>query len=350
MTNKPLKSLNQDASLADIGKQLWQLWQLMKVHWRPMVIYPLLFGLVGLGVGLVLHTDKKKAEFIIAAEEQGASGMDGLLAQFGLDIGSSNPGGVFEGESLVRLFQIRSLVERSLLTTVDYQGKPTLLADLVWKDMNASKKSVFNGVKFSADRSKHSSLTDSALFLAYRYVNNEVLSVSRPDKKQSFVTVSCAHRDPDVAMLLSETMIETVTEYYIETLTKKARYNLNVLRLEADSVQKVLNRNLQTNASMSDLNLNPLMQRARVGQNRSMIDLQISISLYGELIKNLKLAEIGLRKQTPLIQIIERPHYPLEHVGLRWWQYVLGGLGLGLALALYLVYLGWLKSRAEVLA
>ncbi len=183
MTNKPLKSLNQDASLADIGKQLWQLWQLMKVHWRPMVIYPLLFGLVGLGVGLVLHTDKKKAEFIIAAEEQGASGMDGLLAQFGLDIGSSNPGGVFEGESLVRLFQIRSLIERSLLTTVDYQGKPTLLADLVWKDMKASKKSVFNGVKFSADRSKHSSLTDSALFLAYRYVNNEVLSVSRPDKK-----------------------------------------------------------------------------------------------------------------------------------------------------------------------
>ena len=68
----------------------------------------------------------------------------------------------------------------------------------------------------------------------------------------------------------------------------------------------------------------------------------------GELIKNLKLAEIGLRKQTPLIQIIERPHYPLEHVGLRWWQYVLGGLGLGLALAFYLVYLGWLKSRSEV--
>ena len=347
MSHKPLNPLNKDASLADIGKQLWQLWLLMRVHWRPLVLYPLLFGLVGLGVGLVLHTDKKKAEFIIAAEEQGASGMDGLLAQFGLDIGSSNPGGVFEGESLVRLFQIRSLVERSLLREVNYHGKPTLLADLVWKDMKASKKSVFAGVKFSKDRKEHSTLTDSALFLAYRHVNSEVLSVSRPDKKQSFVTVSCAHRDPEVAMLLSETMIETVTEYYIETLTKKARYNLNVLRLEADSVQKVLNRNLQTNASMSDLNLNPLMQKARVGQNRSMIDLQISISLYGELIKNLKLAEIGLRKQTPLIQIIERPHYPLEHVGLRWWEYLLAGLGLGFGLAFYLVYLGWQKNRSS---
>jgi hypothetical protein len=345
MSDKPLKSLNRDASLADIGKQLLQLWQLMLVHWRPLVLYPLLFGLLGLGVGLVLHTDKKKAEFIIAAEEQGASGMDGLLAQFGLDIGSSNPGGVFEGESLVRLFQIRSLVERSLLTEVQYEGKPVLLANLLWRDMKASGKPVFARVKFMKDRSGHTALTDSALYLAFKHVNRDVLSVSRPDKKQSFVTVSCAHRDPAVAMLLSETMIETVTEYYIETLTKKARYNLDVLRLEADSVQRVLNKNLQTNASMSDLNLNPLMQKARVGQNRSMIDLQISISLYGELIKNLKLAEIGLRKQTPLIQIIERPHYPLEHVGLRWWEYVMAGLGLGLALAFYLVYLGWQKNR-----
>jgi hypothetical protein len=346
MSNKPLNSLNRDASLADIGEQLLRLWQLMKLYWRPLLIYPLVLGALGLVAGLVLHTDKKKAEFIIAAEEQGTSGMDGLLAQFGLDIGSSNPGGVFEGESLVRLFQIRSLIERSLLTEVKHTGKSVLLADLIWKDMKISKRPVFASVAFSKDRKTHQPLTDSALYLMYKYVNREMLTVSRPDKKQSFVTVSCAHNDPAVAMLFSETMIETVTEYYIETLTKKARYNLNVLRLEADSVQKVLNRNLQNNASMSDLNLNPLMQRARVGQNRSMIDLQISISLYGELIKNLKLAEIGLRKQTPLIQIIERPHYPLEHVGLRWWQYVVTGLMLGLALAFYLVYLGYQKNKA----
>ena len=106
------------------------LWQLMLVDWRPLVLYQLLFGLLGLAVGLVLHTDKKKAEFIIAAEEQGASGMDGLLAQFGLDIGSSNPGGVFEGESLVRRFQLRSVVERSLVTEVEYVGQAGVVAEI----------------------------------------------------------------------------------------------------------------------------------------------------------------------------------------------------------------------------
>jgi hypothetical protein len=348
MEQKNLKTLNRDASVADIMHQLKKLFALMGAHWKPLLLFPLVFGLLGLGVGVFLHTDKKKAEFIIAAEEQGASGMDGLLAQFGLDVGGSNPGGVFEGESLVRLFQIRSLIERSLLTEVNYGGKKVVLADLVWKDMKQQKYKQFSQVHFSVDRAKSDAITDSALYLAYKHVNHEILTVSRPDKKQSFITVSCSHKDPGVAMALSKTMIETVTEYYIETLTKKARYNLNVLRLEADSVQKVLNTNLRNNASISDQNLNPLMQSARVGQNRSMIDLQISISLYGELIKNLKLAEIGLRKQTPLIQIIESPHYPLENVGLRWWEYVLAGIVLGFSVAGYWIYLGWQKNRHDL--
>ncbi len=338
-------SYNQDASVADILAQLNKLWVLIKKHWRSVVIYPVILGLLGLGVGLLMHDVKKKAEFIIAAEEKGESGMDGLLAQFGLDIGGSNPGGVFEGESLVRLFQIRSLIERSLLTEVNYHGKAVLLAELVWRDMKSAKAPLFKTVKFKKLRMEQSLLTDSALYLAYKYVSKEILVVDRPDKKQSFVTVSCSHRDGEVAILLSETMIATVTDYYIETLTKKARYNLNVLQLEADSVQKVLNKNLQNNAVISDMNLNPLMQKARVTQNRSMIDLQISISLYGEIIKNLKLAEISLRKQTPLIQVIERPNYPLENVGFKWWQFLLMGIGAGAALGGYMIYLTKLKNR-----
>jgi uncharacterized protein involved in exopolysaccharide biosynthesis len=72
---------------------------------------------------------------------------------------------------------------------------------------------------------------------------------------------------------------------------------------------------------------------------------ETSLPNTSDIAKNLKLAEIGLRKQTPLIQIIERPHYPLEHVGLRWWQYLATGLGLGLCLAFYLVYLGYQKNK-----
>ncbi len=134
--------------------------------------------------------------------------------------------------------------------------------------------------------------------------------------------------------MLGTSLIETVTQFYVESLTKKAKHNLNVLKLEADSVRRVLNDNIKNTAQYMDLNINPLTQMARVNQNRSTIDLQISVSLYGEIVKNLKLAEIGLRKQTPLIQLIEKPHFPLDHVGWKIWQTTLIGLVLGLLMAI----------------
>jgi hypothetical protein len=82
----------------------------------------------------------------------------------------------------------------------------------------------------------------------------------------------------------------------------------------------------------SDLNVNPLKQSLRVNQNRKMIDLQVSVALYGEIVKNLKLAEISLRKQTPLIQVIDSPIMPLDESGYEWWEWTVLGLLMGFIL------------------
>jgi hypothetical protein len=342
-SQKPLT--NTDASLGDILNQLSIYFFRVKTNWKIFVKCIIVFGILGFTVGLLFQSDKKKAAYIIAAEEEGPSGMEGLLAQFGLDAGGSNPGGVFEGESLVHLFKIRSMIERTLLSEVSYNNKKVVIADLFWNDLRSSKHKVFEKVKFCSDRSIQNNISDSAVYLLFKYVNKELLSVSRPDKKQSFVTVSCSHENPDYAMIFTKSLIDNVIDFYTETITKKARYNLDVLHREVDSVQKVLNNNLISDAQYTDLNINPLMQAGRINQNRSKIDLQITITLYGELIKSLKLAEVSLRKQTPLIQIIETPQYPLENVGLKWWHYLLAGVGLGFIIAFY--FANW-SSQQEL--
>jgi hypothetical protein len=120
-------------------------------------------------------------------------------------------------------------------------------------------------------------------------------------------------------------------------LTKKARLNLEVLRREADSVRIIMDQNMYSSASSSDLNINPNRASLRIDQNRSLVDLQISVSLYGEIIKNLKLAEIGLRKQTPIIQIVDVPQFPLPKVGLALWQWsFVFGFGFSLAYMLFI--------------
>jgi hypothetical protein len=125
-SQKPLT--NTDASLGDILNQLSIYFFRVKTNWKIFVKCIIVFGILGFTVGLLFQSDKKKAAYIIAAEEEGPSGMEGLLAQFGLDAGGSNPGGVFEGESLVHLFKIRSMIERTLLSEVSYNNKKAVIA------------------------------------------------------------------------------------------------------------------------------------------------------------------------------------------------------------------------------
>ena len=339
----PNKSvLSQDASLGELVTLILKFGSIVKEFRYTLLIWVLGLGTVGALLGL-FSEKKYKAEYIIATEQEGSSGWDGLLAQFGLDIGGSNPGGVFEGESLVRLFQVRTLVERSLLRPVGMSGDTTL-AQIIFKDVKGADGKKFQNLFFKEENYGKNRLQDTALFLLYQHVVKEILSVNKPEKKEGFIHVSCTHENEAIAEALSQALIETVTKFYIESLTKKARYSLGVLRTEADSVQRLLNSNIQQTAEYMDMNINPLRQTARVLQNRSTIDLQISVTLYGEMIKNLKLAEIGLRKQTPLIQIIEEPHFPLETVGWEWWKSALYGILAGLIMASRSIVL---KTRKE---
>ena len=339
----PNKSvLSQDASLGELVTLILKFGSIVKEFRYTLLIWVLGLGTVGALLGL-FSEKKYKAEYIIATEQEGSSGWDGLLAQFGLDIGGSNPGGVFEGESLVRLFQVRTFVERSLLRPVGMSGDTTL-AQIIFKDVKGADGKKFQNLFFKEENYGKNRLQDTALFLLYQHVVKEILSVNKPEKKEGFIHVSCTHENEAIAEALSQALIETVTKFYIESLTKKARYNLGVLRTEADSVQRLLNSNIQQTAEYMDMNINPLRQTARVQQNRSTIDLQISVTLYGEMIKNLKLAEIGLRKQTPLIQIIEEPHFPLETVGWEWWKSALYGILAGLIIASRSIVL---KTRKE---
>lgn len=304
--------------------------------YRFWILGAVILGALIAGIyGKIAGKQKYTAEFIIAAEQEKSSGWENLLAQFGMDVGGSNPGGVFVGESLVKLFSVRSSIEEALMLPYQQTGaKQVLLADVFYNDLSNSTKRKLKNVAFHAKLKENNSATDSALWFLYEHINKNVLSASKPDKKQTFITVNCKHTNDTLALRFAEAMIEVVTEKYIRSITRNVRRSLAVLRKEADSIQWVMNRNIARNASNMDYNINPLQQSAKIEQNKSLIDMQISISLYGEIIKNLKLAELALKKQTPLIEIVDVPHFPLKKSGWPLWQFIVVGALAGFGLAL----------------
>jgi hypothetical protein len=335
MSMHPFELLRREISVADFFASYADFFAKIKAY-RWFILIGLLLGFGGGAIWGLLHPPKYKAEVMIAVEDDDSSGWQNLLQQFGIDMGGNNPGGIFKGESLVQLFKTRGQIERTLLREVEIiEGeKPEVLANAVFRNSKLSKKSVFEGITFTSDRSQFTPLQDSLLMLLHEEVRDEMLQVVKPENKLSIILLSITGRDKNLARALAVTAVNNTAEFYVETLSKKARLNLEVLRREADSVNSVLNGNLGSSAYYSDININPGRASLGVSQNRSLIDLQVSVALYGEIIKNLKLAEIGLRKETPLIQLVDMPSFPLPQVGFRWWEFAMGGLALSLVLVL----------------
>ena len=302
--------------------QYW--WAYLKRKWKMI----LLAFLIGAGLGLTYSFLKKPlydAELSFAIQDDNSGGGKlgaavGLASQFGIDLSGSNIGGAFSGDNLLELLRSRAMVEKSLLTSVNIDGKQETLAELYitfnkmrerWADDPALKNVQFLP---NADRSKFTLAQDSLLGGFYYTILKKNLNVDKVDKDLSIVTIKVETKNELFSKFFTEAMAKTVSDFYIESKTKKSTQNVNVLQRLTDSVRRELNAAITGVATYADVNpnANPTLQILKVPSQHRQIDVEANGAMLTELVKNLELAKISLRKETPLIQIIDTPILPLE--------------------------------------
>ena len=299
-----------------------------------VLAWSLSFGAIA-SIGGFVFSPQYEAKLLLAVEEEESTGWQNLLASFGLDAGGLNPGGIFEGESLNLLFKTRFMLERTLLTKAAVNGDSVLLVNYLYPYTKWGKSNQYGDVVFPEHRSDFDPVHDSLLFEVQKYVAKSILDVHRPDKKLSLVNIVTTHEDKYFAKAFTEVLVDNTMDYYLETITRKARLNMEVLKIQKDSIQEAMVRALDRNAYERDNLVNPMFQRGQGAQFESFVDLQIANALYIEITKNLTLAEIGVRRQTPLIQIVDRPIFPLPKSGLTLIQWIGFGCLAGFFYAIY---------------
>ena len=87
-----------------------------------------------------------------------------------------------------------------------------------------------------------------------------------------------------------------------------------ILEKQTDSIRKELNGAITGVAVANDntFGLNPALNVRRAPSARRQVDVQANTAILTELVKQTELAKVTLRKETPLIQVIDRPILPLE--------------------------------------
>lgn len=295
----------------------------VKAKWIWIVIAGMLGGSMGLIYAINTHTQYIASLNFVIDEEKGVGGSGGLLGianQFGFDIGAGNSGSAFSGANLMGLIMSRTLVEKTLLNKVIVNGKQISLAEYYidfngirdkWK-MNTN----LNEIVFlpNSDRNKYSLQQDSVLGELYQKIISANLVVSQKDKKLGFITIEAKTENELFSKLFVEVLAKEVSEFYIETKSKKAKINVEILEKQTDSIRAKLNEAITGVAYANDntYNLNPALNVKRAPSVQKQIDVQANTVILTQLVTNLEIARVTLRKETPLIQIIDKPILPLK--------------------------------------
>lgn len=348
---------DNEISFSDILLRIKTFFIIIKKKWHLIIIT----GFISATILLVTFWNEKPtytAELSFAMEEEkagsgGLGGALGLASSLGIDIGGG-AGGAFATTNLTELMKSRLMIEKALLKSVQIGNQKTSLAQY-YLDLNGIQKkwsTSFKNKNISFlpddDVTNFSFEKDSIFKILYKdLISKEKLNIIQKDKKITITSVIVKNKDELFAKKFCENLASEVSNFYIQTKSKKAKINLEVLQKQVDSVKSELNSSLRNLANEIDYvyNLNPALNSKGVASKKRQIDVQTNSEILKNLIVQLELAKINLRKETPLIQIIDKPKLPLEHEEFGKLNAILFGFFIGVLFAISFYVIKTISSK-----
>lgn len=286
--------------------------------WKIILSLALLSA--GIGFCIALTNDEKytaSLSFVLEDEKNSSpiSGAIGLASQFGIDVGGGG-GALFSGANVLELFKSRMILRKVLEVKNPMTGKSIMYSYLNLYHEPLFKRYLKLENNFSSIENTQY-IKDSIISVIHNHILKNLLFVDQGDKKNSIFIIKVVSKDENFSKIFVETIVDAVSQFYVETKSKKARLNLEILQRQVDSVRLQLNNSFLGVATTSDkiYNLNPALTTQRVPTTKMQFDQQANAAILTELVKNLELAKVTLRKETPLFQIIDKPIPPLPKTG-----------------------------------
>ena len=359
-TDQKVNTANSDEiSLKELIEKAKEGWRYLLSKWIIIII----FGLGGAAIGLIaslLAPPKYTAHLSFALVEKSAGGgLADLASSFGLSSmlgGGSN--GAFSGDNLLEIMQSPHTIEQTLLTPVLYQGKKQNLIDVYiqfnelrdkWQRDDDHKGLQTLTYPIGQKRETFTRTQDSVLNRIYdKIIKSQALTIVRKDKKLSFVNVNFTSKDEVFSKLFEEKLMEETYRFYKDTRTAQSRANINMMQAKADSIKHLYESSLYRSAGYSQVNINQALSFAAVPKIKQENNAQLYATVYTEVLKNLETLKLDLARETPIVQVIDTPRFPLDKERLgKVKAMAVGGVLSGFLILLYLLGAMFLKKALE---
>ena len=310
------ENLKEEITLKQLIIKIKEWFSFILSKWK--IIF--LFSTIGSICGYLYSINKETlyvAELNFIVENDKPMVLAGSLSTtFSFDLGGSSNEGIFSSTNMIELFKSRRMVEKTLLTKIPWNNKNISLADM-YLMINQSEEKILDSKNIifpiNKVRKDYSRSQDSILGTIYTDIKTHFLKVDYLDKKTSIIKVEMKYKNELFAKSFLEKLAQVVSDDYYEIKTKKSKINMLVLQRQTDSVRVELNNALNGIEIVKEnpFNLNSDLKVRRLNPKQQQVDIEINTKVLTEFIKQLEISKVAVRKDTPLIQIIDNPILPL---------------------------------------
>lgn len=338
-----------------INLQAWASYLFAK--WKIFVIAGILGGILGLFYS-VLQTPLYSATTTFVLESgdtrSNLGRLAGVAAIAGLDLGPGSSG-LFQGDNILELYRSRTMIVQTLLSKTHPDTSELLIDRYIafnelkerWKD-----NPILSDLDFSVSSEQlginEQRVRDSVLTKFANDIRENLLIVDKPSKKLSIIQVDVVSPDEIFSKSFNDILVSRVNDFYIQTKTQKTTTNIALLEAKVDSVRRVMEGAIYSAARIADAtpNLNPTRQSQRVVPVQgAQFSAEANRVMLSQLLQNLELARMTLAQEQPLIQLVDRPVYPLPVVRVGKLKAIIIGIFLvGFLTLAFLVIQKWYRD------
>ena len=333
--------------------------------YKIILFITLITSALGLLYGkLQPSTYKATSTFIVEDKSgKGGGGLSGLASQFGIDVGGLTGGGagLFDGDNILEIIKSRSIIEKVLLTKMEEPSslKGQTIADYYIQINNLapafeSKNITTKSLNFASltDGAKHTIEQDSILYILYSRINKN-LNVEKKSKKSTIITLEVVSGDQVFSKTFAEQLLKQTSDLYIDIKTGNLSRSIDKIQQKTDSLLNIIN-NISNKTSklivpvMEDLvNENAAMKFQKENYRNKFTynnttpieqttrERTVAYTMYAEMAKNLETLKLSLINQTPVIQVLDTPKYPMFDQRTPARYFLLIGFAVGIVLSFF---------------
>lgn len=258
-------------------------------------------------------------------------------------MGSSD--GSASGQQMIGVLQSKSISESVVADTIPWQGSDKLLAEVILEERPQSFSPVGMIQQIFIE---DTDLTYNAKIIqsSQQLMREQSLETS----EQGFIVFSFGFYNPALCQLIAEKYIDNLISYYTRQKTAKAQLNVDFFTERTDSVKRELDIVSARRARAIDQEQYRVFARDMVSTAELDAKLEMLKEMYIQLVASREQFIAQLKRETPIIQVLDPPKPPFDVEGPSVLVHFLGGLiGVMFVLCAWITRREWISDGKKIL-